>query len=432
MKKQIFIIILLLMGGVSTFGQSFKLDATGANDMRLRTSATDRLTILPTSGNVGIGTITPATKLQVFGDFSLNKRTDITTVGIQNALDRLGASILYINTSGTVTINGIAGGFDGMIVYLYTSNINTLILNNENAAASFSNQIVTNTGASITINGRGGVTLLYENSGWRVIGFTDETGYWNSKGNAGTVPATNFIGTTDNQSFVARTNNVERMRILNTGNIGIGTNNPDTKLHLANAGTGQTAAANTILTLENNGDVNLNFLSGNTTSSKGGILFGSATGNAKGQINYTPSLNRMDFATTDLTRMSITGTGNVGIGTITPDAKLEVAGSFAISGKASMTSNQNNFNLGGKSVIKVSGGGPFTLTGIAGGVDGMIVHIYVTQSTDLIIAEDSGSSSAGNKIETGSNVDITISQGGGATLMYDGDAAYWRVIGFKQ
>jgi hypothetical protein len=169
MKKQIFTIILLLVGCITAFGQSFKLDATGANDMRLRTSATDRLTILP-AGNVGIGTITPNTKLQVNGDFSLNKRTDISVVGIQNALDRLGASLIYFNTSGTVTLNGIAGGFDGMIVYLFTSSSNTLILNNEDSGAAFNNQIVTNTGASITITGRGGVTLLYQFSGWRVIG----------------------------------------------------------------------------------------------------------------------------------------------------------------------------------------------------------------------------------------------------------------------
>jgi len=40
-------------------------------------------------------------------------------------------------------------------------------------------------------------------------------------GNAGTTPATNFVGTTDNQSFVVRTNNLERMRVLNTGQVAV-------------------------------------------------------------------------------------------------------------------------------------------------------------------------------------------------------------------
>lgn len=57
---------------------------------------------------------------------------------------------------------------------------------------------------------------------------------WTSGGNAGTTPATNFIGTTDAQDFVARTNNIERLRLKqngalwqplpNTGNTALGTN----------------------------------------------------------------------------------------------------------------------------------------------------------------------------------------------------------------
>jgi hypothetical protein len=46
---------------------------------------------------------------------------------------------------------------------------------------------------------------------------------WTILGNAGTVPATNFLGTTDNQDLVVRTNNTERMRVLGAnGRVGIG------------------------------------------------------------------------------------------------------------------------------------------------------------------------------------------------------------------
>jgi hypothetical protein len=49
---------------------------------------------------------------------------------------------------------------------------------------------------------------------------------WSLTGNAGTTPTANFIGTTDAQDWVIRTNNAERLRVRSNGNVGIGTNNP--------------------------------------------------------------------------------------------------------------------------------------------------------------------------------------------------------------
>src|SRR5437763_16654112 len=54
--------------------------------------------------------------------------------------------------------------------------------------------------------------------------------YWNTTGNAGSTPSTNFIGTTDNQPLAFRTNNAEAMRINSSGYVGIGTTNPTSRL----------------------------------------------------------------------------------------------------------------------------------------------------------------------------------------------------------
>ncbi len=48
---------------------------------------------------------------------------------------------------------------------------------------------------------------------------TTTSGSWLTTGNSGTNPAANFIGTTDNQPLVVRTNNTEKMRVLGNGDV---------------------------------------------------------------------------------------------------------------------------------------------------------------------------------------------------------------------
>lgn len=55
---------------------------------------------------------------------------------------------------------------------------------------------------------------------------------WSLIGDSGTTPATNFLGTTDANDFILATNNAERMRFQTDGDVGIGQNNPTTKLHI--------------------------------------------------------------------------------------------------------------------------------------------------------------------------------------------------------
>ncbi len=140
---------------------------------------------------------------------------------------------------------------------------------------------------------------------------------WALLGNAGTNPSTNFLGTTDAQDMVIRTNNTEKMRVESGGNIGIGTNNPNYKLHLY--GTSNNAA-DVYSQTDAARIVKHWFVNANRSWSVG-------------QIGTTQAPN-YSFQITDETagspRMSITTGGDVGIGTTSPTARLQVSGNAYI------------------------------------------------------------------------------------------------------
>jgi hypothetical protein len=80
----------------------------------------------------------------------------------------------------------------------------------------------------------------YKDPNW--LPLMDNKKAWNILGNSGTTASSaaygsavnnNFIGTTDNNSLVFATNNLERMRVTNSGNIGIGLSSPSEKLDVS-------------------------------------------------------------------------------------------------------------------------------------------------------------------------------------------------------
>lgn len=58
---------------------------------------------------------------------------------------------------------------------------------------------------------------------------------WSLTGDASTNPSTMFLGTTDAQALVFRTNNTEKMRILSGGNVGIAITAPTNLVHSVNS-----------------------------------------------------------------------------------------------------------------------------------------------------------------------------------------------------
>lgn len=191
---------------------------------------------------------------------------------------------------------------------------------------------------------------------------------WNTGGNTltGTLPSSpnEWLGSSNAGDFIIKTNNTERLRVLSTGNVGIGTTAPSYRLDVFD------------------GDIRTkNNLYIRAVGTGNGISADDGTGTTifslKRQASNEVRLQGYGFLTfytngsTGTERMRVDGSGNVGIGTTTPGAKLEVAGNIKITGGSPgagkvLTSDVNGL----ASWTTVASSGAWTTTGNSGTVDG--------------------------------------------------------------
>ena len=116
---------------------------------------------------------------------------------------------------------------------------------------------------------------------------------------------------------------------ISSKRVGINTIAPATKLHIigsdGSVSTFPTLGAKDFLVIENNGNANINLIA--STASDSGLKFtDSGASSWRGIINYNHSTDSLWFGTAGAERLRITSTGNVGIGTSSPGAKLDVTG----------------------------------------------------------------------------------------------------------
>jgi hypothetical protein len=216
----------------------------------LYTDTAERMRIT-SAGNVGIGTTSPAYKLDVSG----TARVTSTLIGG----GRISAATEYRlndNSYSRVAILDGAGAFAGG----YNFNIN-------------------------------GGTAQHDSTG-AVAAY-----YYNSAG---------YISLYTNSSQAAGTAASERLRITSTGNVGIGTTSVSERLTVVSSGAGVSAAR---FTDANRADIVLSF------PSTGVASIDSYQGTGDGTLAFRTAANE---------RMRITSTGNVGIGTTSPQSKLQI------------------------------------------------------------------------------------------------------------
>ncbi|MGE8513828.1 MAG: cell wall anchor protein [Chryseobacterium culicis] len=143
---------------------------------------------------------------------------------------------------------------------------------------------------------------------------------WNITGNSGTNSSNNFIGTTDNQPFILKSNNIESLRINPNGNIGIGATNPDAKLHVTQnninnqnlvlgkfTSSGQTGGTALVSLTYNSTTANLEV---NSTYSGSGFRYGTyGDFNIENEIT-TPDFGAINFITNKKVQLAIKPNGN--------------------------------------------------------------------------------------------------------------------------
>lgn len=103
---------------------------------------------------------------------------------------------------------------------------------------------------------------------------------------------------------------------------------------------------------------------------------------------------------------------------------------------AQITSDQNDFstldlNSDLVGVLRLSTDASRTITGFANGEQGRKIIIINVGSFNLVIANQSGSSSASNRVITGTGANLTVAADDIVVMYYDSTTARWRVVSFS-
>ncbi len=209
----------------------------------------------------------------------------------------------------------------------------------------------------------------------------------------------------------------EALRITSSGNVGIGTTVPGAKLHVFSSGNSVTeilnensnSAGSTEINLRTDGGINDKLMLFKGGSTAGGTIDGISLANlsivssgatAGPLMVRTITSNSIYFLSNNLTRMTLTGGGNLGIGTTAPVNLLDVEGGIAIgtSYSGTNTAPSNGAIIEGK-------------VGIGLTVPAVKFHVADNSSSAFagIIAQTNSTSASGLLVKTATNGDAATS-----------------------
>ncbi len=316
---------------------------------------------LPATAQVGIGTTSPNSTLDVRGALSLNYRS-------------FSGNTTITSTDNTIVFTGAANATAALPDASSCTGRMYRIKNASTAGIPPVLTIITASGQGIDgcttgwllDNTNEAITVISNGTGWYVSSQNNSDqlfSNWSMEGNG--VSSEKRIGTTSNYSLPFITNNTERMRITGAGRIGIGVTNPATDVHIGGAGT-VSGITNTYvkgLTITANGSNGFGgpgFYLENTDNPANKKLFKinyTANGGSESYVNFQ-SVSDNGASNINANILAVSHSGRVGIGTATfnstnPEKLLVDAGFTSsynvISGKGTINNYlqlniQNNSN----------------------------------------------------------------------------------------
>lgn len=323
---------------------------------------------IDTSGNIGVGTTVPTHKLDVTGN--INTSTEYRLGGQAVLRSSAASANLFVGVNAGLNTAGLVGGnaFFGT-----NAGLNTAASSN-----AFFGTSAGDTNVSGTFN--------------TIIGTGADVGPTNLI-NATAIGQRALV--TQSNSLVLGSINGQNGSTADT-NVGVGTTAPLARLHLV--GTSTLATSPIAILQSSGGQMPLSFRFGNTEAARirandfGNLVFATLNGTDK-NIFFRAG----DDSGTDMFIQS--STGNVGIGTTSPEQKLEVSNGAVLSSGATggrfTTNNPNNqsaaahfdwFNNTAR--IRYGGSGVGATNGFVIQGQGDATKLQIRDDGDLLVSDD--------------------------------------------